>query len=201
MLILRQRNPVELAKQLATLDAPSRGRLSLTVGIGWFREEFAAIGVPWERRGHRSDEYIQAMRTLWRDEVSTFEGETVAFDRIRCLPKPAQPEGPPIFVGGHSRGAARRAGRLGDGFMPVGFGGYGGEDVEPLLDAWRVAAAEASRDTASVELLMGSTPDLESVQRLAEHGATRIHFSFRAPDLDHAERELERIASEVLQRF
>ena len=201
VLILPQRNPVVLAKQLATLDALSRGRLSLTVGIGWFREEFAAIGVPWERRGRRADEYIQAMRTLWRDDVSTFEGETVAFDRIRCLPKPAQPGGPPIFVGGHSLGAARRAGRLGDGFMPLGFGGYGGEDIVPLLDAWRAAAAEAGRDTASMELLMGSTPDLESVQRVAEHGATRIHFSFQAPDLDHAKRELERIASEVLQRF
>ena len=201
VLILPQRNPVILAKQLATLDALSHGRVSLTVGIGWLREEFAAIGVPWERRGRRADEYIQALRTLWRDEVSTFQGETVSFERIRCLPKPAQPDGPPIIVGGHSLGAARRAGRLGDGFMPLGLGGFGGEDVTPLLEAWREAAAAAGRDEAATELRMGAAPDLESVQRVAERGATRIHFSFSAPSLDEAKRELERIANEVIERF
>ena len=201
VLILPQRNPVILAKQLATLDALSRGRVSLTAGIGWFREEFAAIGVPWERRGRRADEYIQALRTLWRDEISTFRGETVSFERIRCLPKPARPEGPPIYVGGHSLAAARRAGRLGDGFMPLGFGGFDGEDVGPLLDAWREAAAAAGRDAASMELWMGSAPDLESVRRVAERGASRVHFAFSAPDLDQARRELEQIANEVIERF
>ena len=201
VLILPQRNPVILAKQLATLDALSRGRVSLTAGIGWFREEFEAIGVPWERRGRRADEYIQALRTLWRDEISTFHGETVSFERIRCLPKPTRPEGPPIYVGGHSLAAARRAGRLGDGFMPLGFGGFDGEDVGPLLDAWREAAAAAGRDAASMELWMGSAPDLESVRRVAERGASRVHFAFSAPDLDQAKRELEQIANEVIERF
>lgn len=201
VLILPQRNPVILAKQLATLDALSGGRLSLTTGIGWLREEFAAIGVPWERRGRRADEYIQALRTLWRDDVSTFHGETVSFERIRCLPKPAQPDGPPIFVGGHSLAAARRAGRLGDGFMPLGLGGFSGEDVTPLLDAWREAAAASGRDPATMELLMGAAPSLESVQAAAARGATRIHFSFAAPSLDEAKRELERIAGDVIERF
>ena len=132
VLILPQRNPVVLAKQLATLDALSEGRLAVTVGIGWFREEFEAIGAPWPARGRRADEYIEAMRALWRDEVASYEGETVRFDRIRCLPKPWRPEGPEIYVGGHSEAAARRAGRLGDGFMPLGFGGYG-TDPKPLI--------------------------------------------------------------------
>ena len=85
--------------------------------------------------------------------------------------------------------------------MPLGFGGFDGEDVAPLLDAWREAAAAAGRDASAMELWMGSAPDLESVRRVAERGASRVHFAFSAPDLDQAKRELEQIANEVIERF
>src|SRR5437773_2223667 len=109
ILILPQRNPVILAKELATLDVLSKGRVELGVGVGWLREEFDALGVPFEERGARMDEYIGALRTLWREEEPCFEGRYARFDRAKCYPKP--PQGTiPIHVGGHTPAAARRAG-------------------------------------------------------------------------------------------
>ena len=201
VLILPQRNPVVLAKQIATLDALSDGRVALTVGIGWFREEFEAIGAPWERRGRRADEYIEAMRTLWREDVASYHGETVQFDRIRCLPKPAQPEGPPLYVGGHSEAAARRAGRLGDGYMPISFGGYGSDDFARLVEIMREAAREAGRDPDRLDVLTGAPPELDAVRQREELGATHVHFSFSAPTLDEAQREMDRIAETMLAHY
>lgn len=200
VLILPQRNPVILAKQLATLDALSRGRLRLTIGLGWLREEFDAIGVPWERRGRRAQEYIEAMRALWRDDLASYAGEFVQFDRVRCLPKPAQHDGIPIYVGGHSEAAARRAGRLGDGFMPLGLGGYG-MDTTKLVETMRAAAEEAGRDPNALEVISGGQPTLESAEQLAERGVTQTHFVLSAPNLEAAHEELEQIARDVIERM
>ena len=115
-LILPQRNPVLLAKEVAALDHLSGGRVSLGVGLGWSPEEFAALGVPFERRGARADEYIAAMTCLWTDEVATFEGEFVSFTKAVQLPKPIQQPRPPILIGGQSAAALRRAARMGDGW-------------------------------------------------------------------------------------
>ena len=120
ILILPQLNPVTVAKQAATIDRLSGGRLLLGVGIGWLREEFAALGAPFDDRAARMDEYIAVMRELWRSEPASFHGEFVRFDRVYCSPRPAA-GAVPIIVGGHSRAAARRAGRLGDGFFPSWF--------------------------------------------------------------------------------
>ena len=199
VLILPQRNPVVLAKQLATLDALSEGRLAVTVGIGWFREEFEAIGAPWPARGRRADEYIEAMRALWRDEVASYEGETVRFDRIRCLPKPWRPEGPEIYVGGHSEAAARRAGRLGDGFMPLGFGGYG-TDPKPLIAVMRDAAKEVGRDPDALEIVRGGPPEADAVRRLEDEGTTQVHFVLSEPSLEAARAYMEQIAEHVIAK-
>ena len=201
VLILPQRNPVVLAKQIATLDALSRGRVSLAVGIGWFREEFEAIGAPWQRRGLRADEYMQAMRALWTEDEATFEGQTVSFRRIRCLPKPAQAGGVPLIVGGHSEAAARRAGRLGDGYMPIVFAGYGGEqsDTPRLIEVFRQSAREAGRDPDRLELWMGGgAGDRSTLARFEQAGATQVHFTFSEPDLESAKRRLESIAEAVM---
>ena len=90
VLILPQRNPLVLAKQVATLDYLSGGRLELGIGVGWLREEFEAIGVPFERRGQRTDEYVAAMRALWANDDASHAGETVQFKGMSCNPKPAQ---------------------------------------------------------------------------------------------------------------
>ena len=115
-LILPQRNPVLLAKEVAALDHLSGGRVSLGVGLGWCPEEFAALGVPFERRGARADDYIRAMTALWTDEVATYDGEFVSFTNAVQLPKPVQQPRPPIIIGGQTRAACRRAARMGDGW-------------------------------------------------------------------------------------
>ncbi|MEC9394260.1 MAG: TIGR03619 family F420-dependent LLM class oxidoreductase, partial [Actinomycetota bacterium] len=87
ILILPERNPVVLAKQLGTMDALSGGRVELGIGVGWLREEFDALGIPWERRGARTDEYLAAMRTLWGGNSVSFDGDFVSFDGVSSNPK------------------------------------------------------------------------------------------------------------------
>src|SRR6201991_4361473 len=115
VLLLPEHNPVLVAKQAATLDTLSGGRLTLGVGVGWSREEFDALGVPFARRGARGAEYVEAMRTVWRDEVATFAGEFTSFERVRVNPKPVR-GAIPIVVGGNSDAALRRAARWGNGW-------------------------------------------------------------------------------------
>src|SRR6186713_2009154 len=117
ILILPQRNPLVLAKEVATLDHLSGGRVELGIGVGWLREEFEALGVPWEARGKRTDEYIEVLRALWSADHASYSGRFAEFSNVSSNPKPAQGL-VPIVIGGHSRAAAERAGRLGDGFFP-----------------------------------------------------------------------------------
>ena len=118
VLILPQRNPVVLAKELATLDALSGGRVLLGIGVGWLEEEFEAVGVPFAERAARTDEAVAALRALWSEERASFSG---TFSNFRdCIVRPQPVNGAiPVHVGGHSDAAARRAGRLGDGFFPA----------------------------------------------------------------------------------
>ena len=109
ILILPQHNPVITAKQIATLDYMSGGRVLLGIGVGWMREEFDAIGTPFDDRGPRADDYVGAMRALWSQEKSTYHGDFVSFDNVYCRPQPVNGS-VPIIVGGHSKPAARRAG-------------------------------------------------------------------------------------------
>jgi len=121
VLIVPYRNPVVTAKMLATIDVLSGGRVTVGVGVGWLREEFQALGAPdFDRRGAVSDEYLRIFKTLWTQDPATFHGEFYRFDRIHCLPHPAQKPHPPIWIGGHSKAALRRVARLGDGWHPVG---------------------------------------------------------------------------------
>ena len=136
ILILPQHNPVLAAKQIATLDHLSGGRILLGVGVGWLQEEFAALGVPFAERGARMDEYIAALRELWSADKPTFKGRFVAFEGAYCRPQPVA-KAVPIVVGGHSEAAARRAGRLGDGFFPA-------RGAPPELIAIARQAAEAA---------------------------------------------------------
>src|SRR5258707_11969557 len=115
VLLLPEHNPVLVAKQAATLDSLSGGRFTLGVGVGWSREEFDALGIPFERRAARTGEYVAAMRTLWRDDVASFEGEFVRFDSVRVNPKPFADRRIPVVLGGNSDAALRRGVELGCG--------------------------------------------------------------------------------------
>ncbi|MEZ5817414.1 MAG: LLM class F420-dependent oxidoreductase [Hyphomicrobiaceae bacterium] len=178
ILILPQRNPVVLAKELATLDAMSGGRLELGIGVGWLREEFEALGVPFEKRGARADEYIAAMRALWATDDASFHGKFVDFTGMSCNPKPLNGR-VPIHIGGHSEAAARRAATLGDGFFPA----TGSQvDITPIISFMRKTALEHGRDPSTIEIttgcpgaLPGSGHDpLEAVADAAARGVGRI---------------------------
>lgn len=167
ILILPQRSPVILAKECATLDLLSGGRLTLGVGIGWLQEEFDAIGVPFEERAGRTEESMLALRALWSQE-ETFDGRYYQFKQARSYPKPSQPGGVPIVVGGHTKAAARRAGRLGDGFFP------GRGELADLFDECRKAAKEAGRDPDSIELTAGGPPNIDFAKQLEDLGVSRL---------------------------
>lgn len=174
ILIVPQRNPLILAKELATLDQLSGGKVELGLGVGWLEEEFNALGVPWERRGARNDEYIEAMRTLWSGPEVEFHGEFVDFPTVTCSPRPVQPT-IPILVGGDSDVAIRRAARLADGYFP----GEGDVDrLASLITRVRQAAEDAGRDPDEIEInAMFSTQmtdPVAGVEKFTELGVGRI---------------------------
>jgi probable F420-dependent oxidoreductase len=175
ILILPQRNPVVLAKELATLDRMSGGRLLLGIGSGWLREEFDAIGVPFTSRGRRTDEYTAALRTLWGEGASSFDGEFVNFTNCHSEPSPANGT-IPIHIGGHTDIAARRAGRLGDGFFPAG-GSH--TELARLFELTRSTAVDAGRDPGAIEMTTGGNGAIGSgalaeVEGLAAIGVDRV---------------------------
>jgi probable F420-dependent oxidoreductase len=170
ILILPQRNPLILAKAVASLDVLSNGRFTLGIGVGWLEEEFRALGVPFDDRGARADEYVAALRTLWTQECATFHGDFVRFDDVYCRPLPVQ-RPVPIVVGGHSPRAARRAGELGDGFFPAS---ASAERLPGLVAAARRAAEGAGRDPHALEITMGARPSRQQVAALADAGVDRV---------------------------
>ncbi|MEQ9643592.1 MAG: LLM class F420-dependent oxidoreductase [Alphaproteobacteria bacterium] len=167
IIILPQHSPVITAKQVATLDYMSGGRVLLGIGVGWLREEFDAIGVPFEGRGRRTDEYVAALRELWGADVPSFQGEFVNFDGAYCRPQPVNGS-VPIIVGGHSQAAARRAGRLGDGFFPAR-----GASTE-LFDLVRRTAEACGRDPGAIEFTTSLPDDLSTIPDLAAIGVDRL---------------------------
>ncbi|TGD88158.1 LLM class F420-dependent oxidoreductase [Mycolicibacterium sp. CH28] len=176
VLVLPNHHPVVLAKRAATLDVLSGGRLRLCVGVGWLREEVQACGADFDRRGRRADEQLQVLRALWADHPDgvSHHGEFFDFDDAMCYPKPVSGERLPIHIGGHSRAAARRAGRFGDGFQPLG---VAGAQLAALVTEMRDAAYGAGRDPDALELSLGhlvTKIDAERAGRLAEAGADRL---------------------------
>ncbi|MGV9863040.1 LLM class F420-dependent oxidoreductase [Rhodococcus koreensis] len=178
VLVLPNHHPVVLAKRLATLDRLSAGRLRVCLGLGWMREEIEACGGDFDRRGAVADEAIAVMRALWSGTAAVdFEGEYFSFRGAQSWPKPQRDSGVPLFIGGHSPAAARRAGRLGDGFQPLGLAG---DDLDRAIARMRAAAAGAGRDPADVELVLGATlPRLDEAKldRSRDLGANRLVLS------------------------
>jgi probable F420-dependent oxidoreductase len=191
ILILPQRNPVILAKEAATIDVLSEGRLELGIGIGWLAEEFEAIGVPFDERVGRTEEYVSALRALWSSD-ETFSGDFSSFSNARSYPKPVQQDGIPIVVGGHTKAAARRAGRLGNGFFPANPATIG-----DLVDEMRRAAKDAGRDPDAIEVTTGGPPSVDFAKSLADQGVGRIVMP--APTFDP--NDLERALGELSENF
>jgi probable F420-dependent oxidoreductase len=196
VLILPQRNPVVLAKEVATLDVLSGGRAILGVGVGWLREEFDAIGVPFEERGRRTDDYVHALRALWEQDEPTYHGQFVDFERAKSYPKPVQGT-VPIVVGGHTKAAARRAGRLGNGFFPAR---ATPDELRELLDEMHRAAKDAGRDPDGIEVTAGGAMDVDGAKRYAELGVQRLVLPPLGFDLETLEAQLGQFGENVIAK-
>jgi probable F420-dependent oxidoreductase len=171
--VLPLRHPIEVARSVVTLDRLANGRVTMGVGVGWLEEEFVAVGRNFHDRGKRADVMIPLLRRLWSEDVIEHHDEFFDIPPVKFQPKPRFGM-IPIEVGGASKAALRRAGRLGDGWIEIGSGSL--EDVRAKLDVIEAHRREAGRDTLPFEVTLGGAygRDLDGIRRCDEAGATRI---------------------------
>jgi probable F420-dependent oxidoreductase len=185
VLLLPEHNPVVVAKQAASLDRLSGGRLTLGVGVGWSKEEFTALGVPFERRAARTAEYVAAMRTLWREDVASFDGAFVGFDSIRVNPKPVRDRRIPIMLGGNSDAALRRAASWGDGWY-----GFNLDDVTAVhncIGRLDELCAGVDRDRRELRVAVAlRSPKVEDFDELVASGVDELVLVDAPPDCPEA---------------
>jgi probable F420-dependent oxidoreductase len=149
--LVAEHNPLVLAKVIASLDYLSGGRFALGVGIGWAAEEFAALGIPFERRAQRTCEYIEAMRSLWTDPKSSFKGEFLHFNEVRSFPKPAQGGKVPVIFGGESLPALRRVAKYGTGWFGVNLNP---DQAAAKISKLHALLDEQGRDRKEIEIII-----------------------------------------------
>lgn len=190
--LVTERDPILMAKQVATLDHVSGGRVMLGVGAGWNAEEMANHGVAFKQRWAVLRERIMAMRAIWSAEAAEYHGEHVDFDPIHSWPKPTQAGGPPILLGAASKYAFARVAEYADGWMPIDRGGV---DLSASMASLREAVAAAGRDFDSLDLtLFGTGPDPDRIRRYLDMGFNRIVFGLPAAGADKVVPMLDRYA-------
>jgi len=194
--LVPQRPPLYTAKQVADADVLSLGRLDFGVGIGWLREEFEALGVPFDDRARRCREYLAAMRALWTEPVSRYDGRLLKLPPLRMFPKPIQKPHPPIVFGGESDAALRRVADLGQGWY--------GFNLLPDEAAARIAVldrmlAERGRKRTDVEIsvspYMKPARDADALRRYADAGVDQVIYMIGLERTDRVGAEIERLAS------
>jgi len=187
-----QRDPIQTAKDVATLDRVSGGRVLFGVGAGWNAEEMANHGTrDFARRFALLRERVEAMKAIWTASKAEYHGELVDFEPIFAWPKPVQKPHPRIHVGGGFPGGARRAARFGDGWMPI----HGRDEIVEKLPAFRELAEKEGRDPAALEVtVFGMLPDPEALERYAAAGITRAVFGLPPVARDDALPILDRYA-------
>jgi probable F420-dependent oxidoreductase len=208
VLVLTLHQPAVVAKRVSTLDNLSGGRVLLGVGSGWQVEEYRACGVPYEGRGRRLDEAIVALRELWQPGFRTHHGEFFGFDNCESKPHPVQPGGPPILIGGSTEAAARRAGRLGDGFYPYVISP---DDLATRIETIRTTAREHGRDPDAIEITAwpgswkpGCSLDLDVMRQYGELGVRRLIVSAQeagSTDLDKIRDFIKRVRNDVIAKL
>ena len=194
--ILSQANPLLLAKQAASLDVLSGGRFMLGAGIGWLKEEFDAMGVPFERRGARYDDYITAMRKVWSGDVVEHQSDFLNWSGFQSYPLPKQDGGVPIIVGGAKGKAFERIAKLGDGwFAPTN----DAQSLAPMLDQLRAACDSHGRDYASVEItsMWDNRGGIEAVKAFEDIGVSRLIVPLFALGRDPVE-GIGKLAEEII---
>lgn len=197
--LVTERDPILMAKQVATLDFLSGGRVVLGVGAGWNAEEMAHHGTPFAQRWKILRERVLAMRTIWCEEEPQFHGEFVDFDPIWSWPKPAQAGGPPILIGASSKYVFDRVAEYGDGWMPID--GRNDEILEAGVAQLKLACEARGRDFTELDLsVFGVRPDPARIERLIELGFRRLIFGLPPADADTVIPLLDRHA-EVAAQF
>ncbi len=222
VMIVPYRNPILTAKMLATLDVLSKGRLTVGVGVGWMEEEFVALDAPpFAQRGAVTNEYLRAFKELWTSDNPTFDGQYCHFSNLTFLPRPVQKPHPPIWVGGQSRRAIRRAAELGNAWHPVGAipaAAMEPEDLSSDIAILRRYAEGAGRDPGEIQVAMkapiydaalspagerrrfSGTPEevLQDIGIYSDLGVSDIIFDIRGPDLDQTLERMTWFAREVM---
>lgn len=200
IVILPQRNPVVLAKQVASLDVLSRGRLLFGIAAGYLEPEMTAVGVASSERGARTDEYLDAMISLWTDRAPTYHGRYVSFDHVDAHPRPVRTGGPRIIIGGHSAPAYRRAVARGHGWYG---NGSGPDDLARHLAGLDKAAAEVERPASLGRLEINFLPlvpdvDADAGRRYADLGVDRLMlYALPISDVGQVAAFLERHAEQL----
>ncbi|WP_417518302.1 LLM class F420-dependent oxidoreductase [Minwuia sp.] len=176
-----QRDPIQLAKEVASLDQISDGRVILGIGAGWNREEMENHGTDFDRRFKIMREKVQAMQAIWTQNEAEYHGEFVNFDPVMAWPKPKQRGGPPIIVGGGFPGGGKRAIAYGNGWMPIDGRGW---DIMETLSQFRQMAAEADRDPSDLPVSIFAAPQDENrIKTFEDAGVDRLVFGLPpAPD-------------------
>jgi probable F420-dependent oxidoreductase len=197
--ILSQANPLYLAKQAASLDFVSNGRFMLGLGVGWLKEEFAAVGTPFEKRGARFDDYVVAMRKAWSGDVVEHESEFVHWHGFKTYPLPVQKPGVPIVVGGAKGKALARVAKYGDGwFAPTA----SPDQLAPMLKELGAECAKIKRDPKSIEISNMWMPQagLDAAKRYRDLGVARLIVPVQTLGMPPSD-ALDRFASEWLPKL
>lgn len=198
VVILPEHQPAVFAKSVATLDSLSGGRVRLGIGVGELPEEYVAVGMEFTNRGRRMDEYIEAMRALWEQEVATYHGEHVWFDQVRCDPSPTRST-IPLHIGGASPAAVRRAAKYGDGYFPwVGPGLDLHATLRQVIGDVRAEAERIGRNPTEIEYTVGGARTVGEAEQMAELGVDRLVIAIRSKDLGEVREELARFGEQVI---
>lgn len=175
IIILPQRNPLVLAKELASVDVVSGGRLLFGLGIGYLKAEFDALGVPFEQKGPRSMEYLQAMQAVWTQEQPSYKGRFVSFSAIQAKPQPVQKPHPPVIIGGHTKEAFQRAVQYGNGWYGFALDlDKTAECIGGLKEAAQKVNRPANLGALEVSITPGPSLDLDTAKRYAALGVQRL---------------------------
>lgn len=196
VVVLPQRNPALTAKQVADVDVLSGGRFDFGIGVGWLAEEFAAIGMPFERRGARSDDFLRMMQTLWQEDISHYDGEFVHLPASQQYPKPVQQPHPPLYFGGEGKAALRRVAR---------FGHWYGLDVMPEAVPQKMAALKEhcdreGRDVNDVKVALcpyANPCDRDTLRRYEDAGVDQVIMAAFVP----GQREMEAVIDDYAERL
>jgi probable F420-dependent oxidoreductase len=189
-----QRDTIQTAKLVASIDQVSGGRFLFGIGGGWNAEEIENHGTEFSTRFKKMREQIEAMREVWTKETAEYRGDIVSFTAMMTWPKPIQKPHPPVIIGGAFPWAARRAIRYGDGWIPIAGGGRYGDPLE-YLPRFRQMAEEAGRDPRSLPVTLGGAPeDPETLKRYRELGVVRVNFPVPPAKADEILPILDRLA-------